>query len=81
MRLRNTRKLLETANMGKSHLNMLEIFYKKLNESVGKRKAISIVYLDFDRIAHNILTFKLEKFGFDGWAVRHVRNSLDDHEL
>lgn len=55
------KEILETANMGKSCLTKLETFYKRLNVLVGKRKAMSIIYLALDRITHNSIAFKLDK--------------------
>lgn len=44
---------------------------------------IDVIQLDFskafDMIAHNILAAKLERYGFDRWAVRRIRSWLDCH--
>lgn len=46
----------------------------------GKGSSIGIIYLDFskafDMAPHNILLSKLEKHGFDGWAVEWTKNWL-----
>jgi len=43
---------------------------------------MDVIYLNFckvlDTVPHNFLTSKLEKYGFDGWAVICTKNELDD---